>query len=79
MSGCQVIQICIILFIKGWDTDRETLKVAILMTKIFTGFDMLTSLGLLIASCLMIYGIKKEKDRFLLPTIYYIPIDGALR
>ena len=68
-----------ILFIKGWDTDRETLEVAFLMAKIFTGFDILTSLGLLIASCLLIYGIKKEKDRFLLPAIYYIPIDGALR
>merc|ERR1711874_212726 len=61
----------------GWDTDRETLEVAFLMTKIFSGFDMITSIGLLLVSCFMIYGIKKEKDRFLLPAIYYIPIDGV--
>lgn len=49
------------------------------MTKIFSGFDMITSIGLLLVSCFMIYGIKKEKDRFLLPAIYYIPIDGVFR
>ena len=67
------------LCIKGWDTDRETLEVAFLMTKIFTGFDLLTSIGLILSSLLMIYGIKKEKDRFLLPAIYYIPIDAVVR
>ena len=49
------------------------------MTKIFSGFDMITSIGLLLVSCFMIYGIRKEKDRFLLPAIYYIPIDGVFR
>ena len=49
------------------------------MTKIFSGFDMITSIGLFLVSCFMIYGIKKEKDRFLLPAIYYIPIDGVFR
>ena len=67
------------LLLKGWDTDRETLEVAFLMTKVFSGFDLLTSIALVLSSCLMIYGIKKEKDRFLLPAIYYIPIDAALR
>jgi len=63
----------------GWDADRETLELAFLMTKIFSGFDLLTSIGLVVSSCMMVYGIKKEKDRFLLPAIYYIPIDGLLR
>ena len=67
------------MFIKGWDTDRETLEVAFLMAKIFSGFDLAASIGLVLSSCLMIYGIRKEKERFLLPVIYYIPIDGALR
>ena len=67
------------LFIKGLDTDRETLEVYFLLTKIFSGFDLLTSIGLILSSVLMIYGIKKEKDRFLLPAIYYIPIDAVLR
>ena len=49
------------------------------MSKVFSGFDLLTGLGLFLASFCMIYGIKKEKDRFLLPIIYYIPIDGAFR
>jgi len=49
------------------------------MTKIFSGFDLLTSIGLILSSVLMIYGIKKEKDRFLLPAIYYIPLDAVLR
>ena len=52
---------------------------AISMSKVFSGFDLLTGLGLFLASFCMIYGIKKEKDRFLLPIIYYIPIDGAFR
>ena len=71
--------ILMFLFVKGWDADRETLELAFLMTKIFSGFDLLTSIGLVVSSCMMVYGIKKEKDRFLLPAIYYIPIDGLLR
>ena len=71
--------IIMFLFVKGWDADRETLELAFLMTKIFSGFDLLTSIGLVVSSCMMVYGIKKEKDRFLLPAIYYIPIDGLLR
>ena len=57
----------------------EVIEEAILMSKVFSGFDLVTGLGLFLSSCAMIYGIKKEKDRFLLPIIYYIPIDGAFR
>lgn len=62
-----------------WHIDRDVIEEAILMSKVFSGFDLLTGLGLFLASFCMIYGIKKEKDRFLLPIIYYIPIDGAFR
>ena len=57
----------------------EVIEEAILMSKVFSGFDLVTGLGLFLSSCAMIYGIKKENDRFLLPIIYYIPIDGAFR
>ena len=71
--------ILMFLFVKGWDADRETLELAFLMTKIFSGFDLLTSIGMVVSSCMMVYGIKKEKERFLLPAIYYIPVDGLFR
>ena len=47
--------------------------------KILSAFDLLTSIGMVVSSCMMVYGIKKEKERFLLPAIYYIPVDGLFR
>ena len=63
----------------GLPHPQDFIDKAFTLYKAFSVIDFISTIANFLANGCMLFGTLREQEKFLLPTIYYIPIDTAIR